>query len=347
MTQGISFDADTLRVAAPMRRAFERLAAGLVKHGVLAKKEGRWEPAPGFVDAADSAGHVLRSYIEKHPGHLPEALLCEANCAELGSILRGEKDAVQVLFSGIGAELLEQFYGDGLFTSQWLGAIAAALDATARRLPEGRGLRILEIGAGTGGLASQDIAPPRAWFAFLHLQRCVRCFLFCGAAKARRVSGSGIQDFRSRKTGRGAGAGSGVVRLHHRDQRCARGQRCARRVAKSARSARAGRKPHFHGYRHAATLDEDGLRPNERLVAFHRSRSAPRTAAARKGAMGNGAARDRFQRDDVIAGPDRSYWRRRPDRSAGSQSRTGNCGTGQDRGRGAGGKVVARIRRRI
>src|SRR6476620_5904080 len=56
VTQGISFNADTLRVAAPMRRAFERLAAGLVNHGVLAKKEGRWESAPGFVDAADSAG---------------------------------------------------------------------------------------------------------------------------------------------------------------------------------------------------------------------------------------------------------------------------------------------------
>ena len=69
--------------------------------------------------------------------------------------MRGEKDAVQVLFSGIGAELLDQFYGDGLFTSHWLAAIAAAVSTAARSLPEGRGLRILEIGAGTGGLASQ------------------------------------------------------------------------------------------------------------------------------------------------------------------------------------------------
>jgi acyl transferase domain-containing protein/NADPH:quinone reductase-like Zn-dependent oxidoreductase/SAM-dependent methyltransferase/acyl carrier protein len=157
VTPGAPFDADTLRVAAPMRRAFERLAAGLVRLGVLATKEGGWEPTPGFADAADSAGQVLRSYIEKHPGHLPEALVCEGNCAELGVILRGEKDAVQVLFSGIGADLLEQFYGDGLFSSQWLGAIAAALEVAARRLPEGRGLRVLEIGAGTGGLASQTL----------------------------------------------------------------------------------------------------------------------------------------------------------------------------------------------
>src|SRR5262249_29269713 len=91
----------------------------------------------------------------QHPGHLPEGLLCAGNCAELGPILRGEKDAVQVLFSGAGPELLEQFYGDGLYTRHWLAAITAAVQATERHLPEGRGLRILEIGGGTAGLAAQ------------------------------------------------------------------------------------------------------------------------------------------------------------------------------------------------
>jgi SAM-dependent MidA family methyltransferase len=46
----------------------------------------------------------------------------------------------------------------GLFTSHWLAAIAAAVSCAARSLPEGRGLRILEIGAGTGGLASQVLS---------------------------------------------------------------------------------------------------------------------------------------------------------------------------------------------
>jgi acyl transferase domain-containing protein/NADPH:quinone reductase-like Zn-dependent oxidoreductase/SAM-dependent methyltransferase/acyl carrier protein len=152
---GTPFNADSLRVAMPMRQAFERLLAGLARKGLLARKENDWEPTARFAIAADSAGEVLRAFIEKHPGHLPEALLCRGNCDELAAILRGEKDAVQVLFSGIGADLLEQFYGDGPFTSQWLGALAAALDVAARRLPEGRGLRILEVGGGTGGLASQ------------------------------------------------------------------------------------------------------------------------------------------------------------------------------------------------
>ena len=60
-----------------------------------------------------------------------------------------------MLFAGAGAELLDQFYGDGLLTSHWLAAIAAAVQEAARALPEGRGLRILEVGAGTGGLAAQ------------------------------------------------------------------------------------------------------------------------------------------------------------------------------------------------
>ena len=155
VSPNIPFDEKALQVAIPMRPVFERLMAGLVRHGLLRKKEVRFEPVPDFAQAADSAGKVLRDFIEKHPGHLPEALLCEGNCTELGSILRAQKDAVQVLFSGIGAELLDQFYGDGLFTSPWLAAIAAAVSTAGRSLPEGRGLRILEIGAGTGGLASQ------------------------------------------------------------------------------------------------------------------------------------------------------------------------------------------------
>ena len=97
----------------------------------------------------------MRAFVAQHSGHLPEALLCAGNCAELGPILRGEKDAVQVLFSGAGAELLDQFYGDGLYTSHWLAAIGAAVQEAARHLPEGRGLRILEIGGGTAGLAAQ------------------------------------------------------------------------------------------------------------------------------------------------------------------------------------------------
>jgi len=149
------FTADSLGVAEPMRRAFYQLMADFVQRGLLVYADDGYQTTPAFRTAAASTTELFRSTLAAHPGHLPDLLLSEAASTELGPILRGEKDAVQVLFTGAGADLLDQFYGDGLFSSTWLAAIASAVEEAARHLPEGRGLRILEIGAGTGGLASQ------------------------------------------------------------------------------------------------------------------------------------------------------------------------------------------------
>lgn len=150
-----SFTAQSLGIAESMRRSFVQLMDNLVKQGLLSREGSGYQTTPAYDKAADSASSLLSASLGKYPGHLPEALLCGATCADLGPIMRGEKEAVQVLFTSGGADLLDQFYGDGLVTSPWLAAIGNAVAEAARQLPEGRGLRILEIGAGTGGLASQ------------------------------------------------------------------------------------------------------------------------------------------------------------------------------------------------
>ena len=58
----IPFDAATLQVATAMQPVFERLMAGLVRHGLLRRKEMGFEAAPDFAQAAGSAGKVLRNY---------------------------------------------------------------------------------------------------------------------------------------------------------------------------------------------------------------------------------------------------------------------------------------------
>jgi acyl transferase domain-containing protein/NADPH:quinone reductase-like Zn-dependent oxidoreductase/SAM-dependent methyltransferase/acyl carrier protein len=150
-----TFTADSLRVDGAMRPVFEQLMLKLEKRGLLEVDECTYRVTSAFTDSANSAPEAQRSFISRHPGHLSEALLVAGNCAELGPILRGEKDAVEVLFAGTGAELLDQFYGGGLLGSHWLAAIATAVQEVAQVLPEGRGLRILEVGAGTGGLSAQ------------------------------------------------------------------------------------------------------------------------------------------------------------------------------------------------
>jgi len=150
-----AFSADSLGVAPVMRTVFGRLMDKLAKRELLTAKNGSYTPTAEFTATADSAPERLRAFLTGHPGHLPEGLLCASSCGELGAILRGDKDAVQVLFGGANAELLDHFYGDGLFSSHWMVSIAKAVQEAARHLPEGRGLRILEVGAGTAGLAAQ------------------------------------------------------------------------------------------------------------------------------------------------------------------------------------------------
>ena len=148
------FNPASLGVVESMQPIFQRLLAKLAQRGLLEANAVGYQPTDKFETVADSADQALRSFISNNSGHLTEALLCVATCSELGPVLRGEKEAVQILFAGAGSDLLDHFYGDGLFTSQWLGAIAAAVQELALHLPEGRGLRILEVGAGTGGLTS-------------------------------------------------------------------------------------------------------------------------------------------------------------------------------------------------
>ncbi len=149
------FSADSLGVAKPMLTVFGRLMDKLEKRGLLTAVSDKYTPTADFATLAEAARENLREFLTGHPGHLPEALLCASSCGDFGAIIRGEKDAVQVLFGGSNADLLDHFYGDGLFSSHWMASIGCAVQEAAHNLPEGRGLRILEVGAGTGGLAAQ------------------------------------------------------------------------------------------------------------------------------------------------------------------------------------------------
>jgi acyl transferase domain-containing protein/NADPH:quinone reductase-like Zn-dependent oxidoreductase/SAM-dependent methyltransferase/acyl carrier protein len=154
LTEKDVWTVETLRVTEPMSRVYKHLVNDLANRGLLEAKGDGHVPTAKFAAAAESATAELNKFISLHPGHLPEGMLCTITCAELGPILRGEKDAVQVLFGGSNSDLLDQFYGDGLLSSHWMAAITSAVNEAARNLPEGRGLRILEVGAGTAGLSS-------------------------------------------------------------------------------------------------------------------------------------------------------------------------------------------------
>jgi acyl transferase domain-containing protein/NADPH:quinone reductase-like Zn-dependent oxidoreductase/acyl carrier protein len=135
------------------RRLLARLLQILCEEGVVRAEGDRWrvEREP----AADDLAAQLRSASSDDPGVAALWKIFSLASLNLAGVLAGRVDAVQLLFGGDGAAALEQLYSTCTFWLAPLRQLALAVSAIVERLSAGRRLRVLEIGAGTGGLTSQ------------------------------------------------------------------------------------------------------------------------------------------------------------------------------------------------
>ena len=74
------------------------------------------------------------------------------------SILRGERDATEVMFPGASMALVEEFYRGNPLTDAFNALVAATVRHRAEQADPGRPLRVLEVGAGTGA-TTEAVAP--------------------------------------------------------------------------------------------------------------------------------------------------------------------------------------------
>ena len=88
-------------------------------------------------DKAPPTGREL-AHLRRSGGHLAE-------------VLRGERDPLQLLFPQGQLETAEKLYEDAPFSRAGNALIRQAMAVALVDLPSGRGVRVLEIGAGTGG----------------------------------------------------------------------------------------------------------------------------------------------------------------------------------------------------
>ncbi len=85
------------------------------------------------------------------PDAEPELEMTERTGMELALALRGERDPIQLLFPGGSLATAERMYRDTPTAKFYNGMMAEVLAALAAARAEGRPLRILELGGGTGG----------------------------------------------------------------------------------------------------------------------------------------------------------------------------------------------------
>ena len=141
-----------LKVVAEHERLLHRLFGLLEEAGVLERSSDGLVVAEAGEAARALSGPegLLEELLERHPWGAVELGLLGRCGTALADVLRGRAEPLELLFGGEGAGA-EALYHEAPLArvfSRLVGEVAGAL---VEALPEERRLRVLEVGAGTGG----------------------------------------------------------------------------------------------------------------------------------------------------------------------------------------------------
>ena len=179
-----------LKVVAEHERLLERLF-GLLEAGGLLERSPE-----GLVVVAEAAdvrsafsepGELLEELLERYPfGGVELGLLGRCGAA-LSDVLRGRVEGLELLFGGEGGGA-ESLYHEAALARAVNRQVGEVVGGLVGVLPEGRRLRVLEVGAGTGGTTGSVLgALPAGGYEYTYTD--VSAGFFAGAE--RRFGGEG------------------------------------------------------------------------------------------------------------------------------------------------------------
>lgn len=140
---------DELKIVGAQRRLTERLLNTLVQDGLLERSSDAyvWRAA---IEPADPDGRLVE-LIEKFPACSAELSLFSRCAPALAEVLRGECNALDLIFPGGDMSVAERLYQESPATRAFNMLLARAVESVIAGLPADKPIRIVEIGAGTGG----------------------------------------------------------------------------------------------------------------------------------------------------------------------------------------------------
>ncbi len=148
--------AQRLGVVPRHSRLFGRLLAILGEVGILARDLNGWcvlrplpevNPATGLADLADGCP----------PGAEAELAMTGRVAEQLAEALRGQREPMQLLFPDGSIANAESLYRDSPTARFFNGLIAEVVSSATAAGTSGQRLRILEVGAGTGGTTTRVV----------------------------------------------------------------------------------------------------------------------------------------------------------------------------------------------
>lgn len=165
----ISVDAlaEKLNVIPHHKRLLERMFEILSEDGVLKQNGEQWEVCQQLEEK--DPNEIWRSLWGQFPALQAELMLVRQCGEKLAEVLTGELDPLEAIFPQGSLSTAEHLYQDApsyqIYNLLAQKAVAMAIE----HLPEGRTVRILEIGGGTGGMTTyilRKLPPDRTEYVF-------------------------------------------------------------------------------------------------------------------------------------------------------------------------------------
>jgi malonyl CoA-acyl carrier protein transacylase len=144
--------AQRLGVVPSHRRLFNRLLQILAELGILDYSQQQWQVKKPLGEVKPE--EKVETLLSKYPQIPAEITLLHRCASQLSSVLRGAIDAVELVFPQGDLTTVTHLYQESPSAKVMNSLVEKAIATALAKLPSDRGVRLLEIGAGTGGTTS-------------------------------------------------------------------------------------------------------------------------------------------------------------------------------------------------